>query len=130
MTVHRSILQKHRLVPVLAAGLFALAAFFGLGSTDAHADRWEVFDQGEHLFFPEGPIEVDGVVMVPLRSITERFGYTFVSVDNKEIVLKDAKGYKAVIRLGTKTALLDVYGGTKTQLMAQIPRNLQRCLVY
>ncbi|KUP21748.1 WG repeat-containing protein [Paenibacillus sp. DMB5] len=119
----KSLIRKHRLTVMLATGFFALAAFFGLGTTDAHADRWEVFDQGEHLFFPEGPVEVDGVVMVPLRSIAERFGYTFVSVDNKAIVLKDAKGYKAVIRLGTKTALLDVDGGTKTQLMAQIPRN-------
>lgn len=121
--VQRSFFQKRRLTAVLATGLFALAAFFGLGSTYAHADRWEVFDQGEHLFFPEGPIEVDGVVMVPLRPIAERFGYTFVSVNNKEIVLKDAKGYKAIIRLGTKTALLDHNGGSKTQLMVQIPRN-------
>ncbi|WP_052421799.1 WG repeat-containing protein [Paenibacillus sp. FSL P4-0081] len=123
MYSHRSFIQNHRLAAVLAAGLFALAAFFGLGSAYAHADRWEVFDQGEHLFFPEGPIEIDGVVMVPLRPIAERFGYTFVSVSNKEIVLKNAEGHRAVVRLGTKTALLDYDGGSKTQLMAQIPRN-------
>lgn len=123
MYPHRPIIKNHRLTAVWIAGLFSLAAFFGLGSTYAHADRWEVFDQGEHLFFPEGPVEVDGVVMVPLRSIAERFGYTFETVNNKEIVLKNEKGHKAVIRLGTKTALLDYEGGTKTQLMSQIPRN-------
>ncbi|MNB82972.1 KWG Leptospira [compost metagenome] len=123
MQRHRLFINNRRLTVMLAAGLFTLAAFFGLGNTYAHADRWEVFDQGEHLFFPEGPIEIDGVVMVPLRPVAERFGYTFESVDNKEIVLKDAKGYKAVIRLGTKTALLGHEGGTKTQLSAQVPRN-------
>lgn len=38
-------------------------------------------------------------------------------------MLKNAEGHRAVIRLGTKTALLDDDGGSKTQLMAQIPRN-------
>lgn len=123
MQSHRTFLQKHPLTAVLAAGLIALAACFGLGGATAHADRWEIFDQGEHLFLPEGPIEVDGVVMVPLRSIAERFGYTFVSVNNKEIVLTHQEGRKAVIRLGTKTALLEYEGGAKIQLMAQIPRN-------
>lgn len=123
MQIHRTFLQKHPLTAVLAVGLIALAACFGLSGATAHADRWEIFDQGEHLFLPEGPVEVDGVVMVPLRSIAERFGYTFVSVNNKEIVLTHQEGRKAVIRLGTKTALLEYEGGAKIQLMAQIPRN-------
>ncbi|WP_340022756.1 WG repeat-containing protein [Paenibacillus sp. FSL K6-1096] len=123
MYASHSWLHRRKHTGKLAAGLIALAACFGLGSGTAHADRWEIFDQGEHLFLPEGPIEVGEVVMLPLRPVAERFGYTFTSVTNKEIVLTGKDGRKAVIRLGTKTALLEYEGGAKVQLMAQIPRN-------
>ncbi|WP_379135752.1 WG repeat-containing protein [Paenibacillus sp. sgz500958] len=115
-------MDKNKLAAILFTGLLALIAFFSFGGTRAHADRWEIFDQGDHLFLPEGPVEVDGVVMVPLRPIAERFGYTFESVTSSEVILKDQDGYKLTIKLGTKRALLDDPTGMHVQLMEQIPR--------
>jgi len=130
MPAHRRLATdtKNKLIFALLISLLALAACLGLGSTPAYADRWEIFDQGEHLLLPEGPIEADGVVMVPLRTIAERFGYSFVSITSAEVTLKNTEGRTVIIKLGTKRALLSNPTGFNVQLMEQQPRNYNGAL--
>ena len=68
-----------KIITAVTIGLLILAVLMGSGSHAAYADNWELFDQGEHLLLPEGPIVQEGVVMVPIRPIADRFGYSFSS---------------------------------------------------
>lgn len=82
--------MKRRWGRKATAGL--LAALLGAGllfgpSPDVQARNWELYDKGEHLFLPEGPIVEDGVILVPLRPIAERFGYKFTTVLPSEVSL-------------------------------------------
>lgn len=108
-----------KLTTAMIIALLTLLAGLGLFTPSAYADNWELFDQGEHLLLPEGPIVQDGVVMVPIRPIAERFGYTFTSVTATEVVLKDSDGNTFIVKPGKDKAL---HNGAETLVLQQTPR--------
>jgi len=73
----------------------------------AQAEDLVIFDQGEPLLFPEGPIRENGVWLVPLRPIAERFGYTFTKVTQDEIILEGGVIGKLQLKPGELEATMN-----------------------
>ncbi|AIQ14024.1 WG repeat-containing protein [Paenibacillus durus] len=103
---------KKNMITTVAIGLLTLSALLGFGNREAYANNWELFDQGEHLLLPEGPIVQDGAIMVPIRPIAERFGYGFTSVTASEVNLKNGKGSSLSVKPGDDKAVFN--GNVKT----------------
>ncbi|MBO7744570.1 WG repeat-containing protein [Paenibacillus sp. MWE-103] len=89
-----------------ATALLAAGALLG-GATAARANDLDVYDQGEHLRFPEGPIHQDGVWLVPLRPVAERFGYAIVEAGPKEVRLAGGAIGSVTLYPGQRGALLN-----------------------
>lgn len=118
-TYPHTLSNTKKLTTAMIIALLTLLAGLGLFTPSAYANNWELFDQGEHLLLPEGPIVQDGVVMVPIRPIAERVGYAFTSVTATEVVLKDSDGNTFIVKPGKDKAL---HNGAETLVLQQTPR--------
>ncbi|MFD2328862.1 WG repeat-containing protein [Cohnella sp. GCM10020058] len=91
----------------------------------ASAANWEIYDQGQHLLLPEGPIDENGVLMVPLRPIAERFGYTIAKSTASEVVLKGGVIGQVSLKPGSTKAVLN---GTVARTIQPAPRTINGTL--
>lgn len=73
MKLRRTHIVRQAAVVTLLSAVFMGSAWTAGPVARADAANWEIFDQGEHLQLPEGPIEENGALMVPLRPIAERW---------------------------------------------------------
>lgn len=109
-----------KIVGTIAIAFIVMGAAVGLAAHTAQAANWEIYDKGEHVFLPEGPIEQDGVIMVPLRPIAERFGYQ-VSLATKDKVL--AQG-------GVVGKVLFTAGSTTVRINDAADKQMEKAAVF
>lgn len=120
-------LQRTRMIRQATALALLSCLLAGAAGTaaPAAAENWQVYDQGEHLLLPEGPIEENGTLMVPLRPIAERFGYTIAKSTASEVVLKGGAIGLVSLKPGSTSAVLN---GTVAKAIEPAPRSVNGTL--
>jgi|GEM_PF-2776439 len=123
-------LKMNRIVRKTAAAAALSALLAGVlttvvPSSAAYAANWEIFDKGEHVLLSEGPIDENGVLLVPLRPIAEQFGYKFVKSTASEIVLQGGAIGQVSLKPGNMKAVLN---GTVVKTIKPAPRSVNGTL--
>jgi hypothetical protein len=96
-------LRKLRL---FIATLLLLSLWLSGTNANAYAQNWEIYFKGKPLLLPEGPIERNGTIMVPLRTTMEPYGYQIKPLGTGAYQLIGGIGL-VDLKIGDKTAILN-----------------------
>lgn len=112
------VIPSLRKMMLIFTALVALSLWLLGPNSYAHAQNWEIYFKGKPLVVPEGPIDRNGTILVPLRASMEPFGYKVDSLGNGAYRLIGGAIGSVDLKIGEKKA---IYNTSVTEELKTAP---------
>ena len=112
------VISSLRKMMLIFTALLTLSLWLLGPNSHAQAQNWEIYFKGKPLVVPEGPIDRNGTILVPLRASMEPFGYKIDSLGNGAYRLIGGAIGSVDLKMGEKKA---VYNTSVTKQLKTAP---------